>query len=88
MNRSVREILQEVGELPCDVRELSLEGDLYRAGLKSLAVVRVMVALEQEYKVEFRSDMLTRDTFSSIRAIGQALQKLGADHNLLRENVT
>lgn len=76
MSKSVRAILSEVAELPCDAQGLAADADLYRAGLKSLAVVRVMVALEREYGVEFRSDMLGRDTFSSIAAIERAISSL------------
>lgn len=77
MTKSVRAILSEVAELPCNADALPVDADLYRAGLKSMAVVRVMVALEREYSVEFRSDMLGRETFSSIDAIERALRSLG-----------
>ena len=80
MLKSIRVILSEVGGLAGTVEQLEPDADLYRAGLKSLAVARVMVALEQEYGVEFRSDMLDRATFSSISAIARALNSLGARH--------
>lgn len=78
MRKSIRVILSETGGLAGHVEQLEPEADLYRAGLKSLAVARVMVALEQEYGVEFKSDMLDRATFSSISAIARALNSLGA----------
>ena len=78
MQKSVRAILSEVAELPCSVDELPVDADLFRAGLKSLAVVRVMVALEREYSVEFRGDMLGRQTFSTIGAIERAVASLRA----------
>ncbi len=78
MTKSVRAILSEVAELPCNADALPVDADLYRAGLKSLAVVRVMVALEREYGVEFSSDMLGRETFSSIDSIERALGSLRA----------
>ena len=83
MSKSIRAILSEVAELPL-ANELPAEADLYRAGLKSLAVVRVMVALEREYSVEFRGDMLGRETFSSIGAIERALGSLRALHAATR----
>lgn len=78
MPKSIRAILSEHGGLAGQAEQLEPDADLYRAGLKSLAVVRVMVALEQEYGVEFRTDMLGRATFSSISAIARALDSLGA----------
>ncbi len=80
MPKSVRAILSEVAELPCSADELAADADLFRAGLKSLAVVRIMVALEREYGVEFRGDMLGRETFSSVAAIEQAVASLRAPH--------
>jgi acyl carrier protein len=76
--KSIRVILSEVGGLAGRIEQLEPDADLYRAGLKSLAVARVMVALEQEYGVEFKSEMLDRATFSSISAIERALNSLGA----------
>ena len=83
MSKSVRAILSEVAELP-SADELPADADLYRAGLKSLAVVRVMVALEREYSVEFRGDMVGRETFSSIDAIERALGDLRAAHTAMQ----
>ena len=78
MRKSIRAILSEAGGLAGHVEQLEPDADLYRAGLKSLAVARVMVALEQEYGVEFKSDMLDRATFASIASIARALDRLGA----------
>lgn len=77
MLKSIRVILCEVGGLAGSAEQLAPDADLYRAGLKSLAVARVMVALEQAYGVEFKNDMLDRATFSSISAIARALNSLG-----------
>ena len=78
MQSAIRQLLANVGGLGARALELNADADLYDAGLKSLAAVRLVVALEQELAVEFSSDMLGRDTFSSIAAIERAIVRLRA----------
>lgn len=79
MSDRIREILRAHGQLPVDVATLAAGTDLYTAGLKSFAVVQVMLALEAAYDVEFPERMLSRRTFSSIAAIEAALGELVAE---------
>lgn len=74
----IRRILTEHGRLPVDVDSLSDDDDLFRAGLTSHANVNVMLALEEEYDVEFPEVMLRRSTFESIAAMRNALDELTA----------
>ena len=53
------------------------EANLYSAGMTSHASVNVMLALEEEFDVEFPDEMLTRSAFESITAIAGALATLG-----------
>lgn len=73
---SIREILAEHGRLPVDARTLDAEGDLYTAGLTSLATVGVMLALEDKFDVEFPESLLNRGTFRSIVSIAEAVRGL------------
>ena len=73
---SVRSILSKHGRLTAEVGTLENDSDLYNAGLTSLATVGLMLALEDEFDVEFPDSMLSRKTFSSIEAITEAIEEL------------
>ena len=73
---SVRSILSKHGRLTADVDSLENDNDLYNAGLTSLATVGLMLALEDEFDIEFPDSMLSRKTFSSIEAITEAIEEL------------
>lgn len=79
MTDDIRAILTEHGWLPVDVGSLSDEGDLYAAGLTSMASVNLMLALEERFDVEFPERMLRRKTFESIASIRDALAELTAE---------
>jgi len=49
---------------------------LYDAGLTSFASVQIMLALEEEFDIEFPEAMLTRRTFSSIAHMADAVSQL------------
>ena len=76
MDETIRNILTEYAHLPVDVTTLSDEDDLYRAGMTSHASVNVMLALEDEFEIEFPETMLRRSTFESVAAIRKALDEL------------
>jgi acyl carrier protein len=76
MTDDIRAILTEHGWLPVDVSALPEEGDLYAAGLTSMASVNLMLALEERFDVEFPERMLRRKTFESIASIRDALAEL------------
>lgn len=72
----VKSILEQHGRLSNSVDTLDDDSDLYNAGLTSLATVGLMLALEDEFDVEFPDSMLSRKTFSSIESISDALEEL------------
>lgn len=78
MDEPIRRILGEHAHLQADVAALGDDSDLYQAGLTSHSSVSVMLALEDEFDVEFPQEMLRKKTFESIRAIRDALAQLGA----------
>ncbi|MCU0752882.1 MAG: acyl carrier protein [Akkermansiaceae bacterium] len=49
------------------------DGDLAAAGLDSMAVMRLVVALEEEYGVELDPDDLTRAHLASPRALAELI---------------
>ncbi len=76
MDETIRGILDEYAHLPVEVEKLRDEDDLYQAGMTSHASVNVMLALEDEFDVEFPETMLRKSTFESVAAIRVALGEL------------
>ena len=74
----VRKVVSVHGRLTADSYLLEAEADLYRAGLTSHASVHLMLALEDEFDVEFPDHMLKRSVFESIAAIRTAIDELTA----------
>jgi acyl carrier protein len=75
---TIRRILKEHGRLSLDADTLSVDADLYEAGMTSHASVNVMLALEGEFDIEFPDHMLKRSVFDSISSISAAVGELQA----------
>ena len=69
----IQQVVRDHGRLGVDLTELSESADLYDAGMTSHASVNLMLALENEFDVEFPDELLTRAVFSSIESIKRAL---------------
>jgi acyl carrier protein len=78
MDDVIRKIISEHARLACAVDGLPRGEDLYQAGMTSHASVNVMLALEDQFDVEFPDRMLKRSVFASIAAIAAALCELQA----------
>lgn len=76
-DEKIRNVLEEHGRLPVSVSTLNNGDDLYQNGLSSHASVNVMLALEDEFDVEFPDSLLRKGTFQSVAAIRAALVSLG-----------
>jgi acyl carrier protein len=76
MEETIRSILSQYGHLPVEMDKIRDEDDLYQLGLTSHASVNVMLALEDEFEIEFPEEMLRRSTFESVAAIRNALGNL------------
>jgi acyl carrier protein len=76
MDDAIRGILAEHGHLPVEIDKLRDEDDLYQAGMTSHASVNVMLALEDEFDIEFPEPMLRKSTFESVAAIRIAISEL------------
>jgi acyl carrier protein len=72
----VRQAIDEHGRLPVPARNLPATSDLYELGLTSFAAVRIMLALENAFGVQFPEHMLRRRNFASIDAIVACLHEL------------
>ena len=76
MKKTIRDLLAQHGNLPVAVESLGETADLYDAGLSSFASVQVMLALEEEFDVEFPEHLLNRSSFASISAIEASLNEI------------
>jgi len=76
MDETIRTILSEHGRFPIDVASIGDDDDLFQAGMTSHASVNVMLALEEEFDIEFPESMLNKSTFESVVAIRTALAGL------------
>jgi len=75
-NSRIRDILSKQGRLVVGIDEVADEDNLFRLGLSSHANVAVMLALEDEFDVEFPDEMLRKETFESVSAISKAMSQL------------
>jgi acyl carrier protein len=67
-----------------DPASLGDDDDLYAAGLKSLAAVQLMLALEAEFGIEFPDSVLHRSAFSTISRIRDTVAGLLEPSAVLR----
>lgn len=72
----VRHIIDAHGQLKVPAQILSLDSDLYEAGLTPFAAIQVMLALEEALGVEFPEHMLHRRNFATIDSILACLRVL------------
>jgi acyl carrier protein len=73
----IRSILKRTDYLQVNVDGLAEDADLYAAGLNSHATVNLMLSLEEAFDIELPDRLLRRRTFSSIKAISEALAEVG-----------
>lgn len=69
----IRDIVQTAGRLPSTISDT---GDLFEAGLDSIAMVNIMMAIEERLGLEFPDHLLDRRTFSSIAALTRTVADL------------
>ena len=74
--RDIREILGSNEAFAGKVDQLSDDDSLFDMGLDSFGSVQLMLALEERFNVEFPDELLNRKSFSSIRAISEAVSTL------------
>lgn len=74
----IREILAESGRLAVPIEALDEHADLFAAGLDLLAIVNVLMRLEEEFDIELPDEMLQRRSFSSIATINSVVDRLTA----------
>jgi acyl carrier protein len=72
----VCDLIEAHGKLSIPAATIPLDADLYELGLTSFAAIRIMLALESAYDVQFPPHMLRRESFASIHSILACLDEL------------
>lgn len=76
VEQAVRQVIAERARLSEDAASLDANADLYRVGFTSYVSVDVMLALEEQFDIEFPDTMMNRTVFRSVESITTALQSL------------
>ncbi len=76
MQDDIREILAQSGRLAVPVESLDDEADLFAAGLDSLAIVNVLMSIEERFDIELPDEMLSRRSFASIATLKRVVSEL------------
>jgi acyl carrier protein len=76
MQDEIRTILARSGRLAVPVESLTDEADLFAAGLDSLAIVNVLMSIEEEFNIELPDELLSRRSFASIATIKRVVAGL------------
>jgi acyl carrier protein len=76
LRQRIRGLLEQSGALQVDLASLGDDCDLYSAGLTSHATVGLMLAIEDEFDVEFPDRLLRRRTFYSVNSLAGALAEI------------
>jgi acyl carrier protein len=76
LDQQIRQVIAEGARLSVDVASLGDDDDLFEVGMSSHGSVKLMLALEEVFDVEFPDAMLKRSVFASIAAIRAAVTTL------------
>lgn len=72
----IRELVIQHARIAAPPDSIGATSDLYAAGLSSLTTVHLMLALEEQFGVEFPDRLLSRKTFESLQSIDEAVDEL------------
>jgi acyl carrier protein len=78
VTEKIRAVIAKHARLSVDANTLTEDSDLYASGLTSLTTVNLMLALEDEFDIEFPDNKLGRKTFESIRSLTEVIEELTA----------
>lgn len=76
MRDRVRAIVGSMNLLPVPVDGLSDQDNLFDAGMTSFGSVQLMMAIEEEFDIEFPNSLLTRKTFATLDGLNSAVEQL------------
>ena len=76
MRDRIRTIVGSLNLLPVPVDGLSDQDNLFDAGMTSFGSVQLMMAIEEEFDIEFPNSLLTRKTFATLGGLISAVEQL------------
>lgn len=76
LSAQIRKLVGSYSGLRVDAADLSDADDLYELGMTSTANVNLMLALEEEFDIEFPEELLVRATFESLSAIRRSVEQV------------
>ncbi len=76
MVETVQSIVSNLVNLQKPIEEISLDDNLLILGMDSIASLKVVVELENEYDIEFDDEILTYDNLKSISSIVNCVETL------------
>lgn len=76
MFATIQRLIEQETRVAIPAEALSPEANLYELGLTSFDAVRLLVAVEREYKVEFPREALHRKSLLSIEGIATSVLAL------------
>lgn len=76
MKEKIRRIVKDHAGIGLKLEDIGDSTDLYRAGMTSYGSVVLMIALENEFGLEFPDGLLSRDVFESIDSIAGAIESV------------
>lgn len=76
MRDRVRAIVASMNLVPVPVEGLTDEDNLFDAGMTSFGSVQLMLAIEEEFDIEFPNALLTRKTFATLGGLISAVEQL------------
>jgi acyl carrier protein len=69
MFATIQRLIDQEAHLAVPATNLTPGANLYQLGLTSYDAIRLLIAIEREFQVEFPDDALERKTMASIEAI-------------------
>lgn len=79
MRDRVRTTVGSMNLLPVPLDGLSDDDNLFDAGMTSFGSVQLMMAIEEEFDIEFPNSLLTRKTFATLGGLTSAVEQIVAE---------
>jgi D-alanine--poly(phosphoribitol) ligase subunit 2 len=76
MRDRVRAIVASMNLVPVPLDGLTDQDNLFDAGMTSFGSVQLMMAIEEEFDIEFPNSLLTRKTFATLDGLNAAVEQL------------
>jgi acyl carrier protein len=83
MIETIERLIDEEAKLFMPARDVTPRANLYRLGLTPYTAIRLLLAIEREFDVEFPRRLLNKDSMASIESISLCLRHVLGEEALL-----